>query len=196
MTTMSVLESHEVAPERIRPLRRTEFEKLVALGAFDDERIELLRGALVDMSPTDPTHDRSISELARIFYTKLAGRAYVRVQSSFAASDDSEPVPDVVVAPLVAASWSEHPAEALLVVEVARTSLPKDRGVKAELYGSVTVREYWIVDIERGTVEVLRSPDGNGHWTVRTTHGRGETIRPEAFPDVVVPVADIVPPIA
>ena len=192
---MSVLEGHEIEPERIRPLRRVEYERLVELGVFDDERVELLRGALVAMSPTDPSHDESVNQLARRLIASLGDRASVRVQSSFAASDDSEPLPDIVVAP-AGAYWTEHPSRALLVVEVARSSLRKDRGVKAQLYGSVAVQEYWIVDVSRGAVEVLRAPAGDGTWGSRRVATRGETLTLEAFPDVVVEVAAIVPPLA
>ncbi len=195
MWNVSALEAHEVAPERIRPLRRLEFEKLVELGVFEDERVELLRGALVTMPPTDPSHDRSVSELAKLLYATLSDRADVRVQCSFAASDDSEPLPDLVVAPAASASWTAHPDAALLVVEVAGTSLRKDRGVKAVLYGSVAVREYWIVNVSRGTVEVFRSRDGDGNWATRLTFGRGDTIAIEAFPDVAIAVDRIVPPL-
>ncbi len=194
MLTMSVLEAHEIEPERIRPLRRAEYDKLVELGVFEDERVELLCGALVAMSPTDPSHDASVSELARLLIMRLGERANVRVQSSFAASDDSEPLPDLVIAP-AGAYWTEHPSRALLVIEVARTSLRKDRGIKASLYGRVAVQEYWIVDVPRGCVEVLRSPSGDGSWASRRMAGRGETLTIEAFPDVEIPVARIVPPV-
>lgn len=193
MMGMSVLEASEIAPERIRPLRRVEYDKLVALGAFDDERVELLHGQLVAMSPTDPSHDTSIAELARRLYVTLGERAIVRVQSSFAASDDSEPLPDLIVAP-TGNYWRDHPARALLVIEVARSSLRKDRGVKARLYGTVDVDEYWIVDVVRGSVDVCRDPDGEGGWRSRRTAGRGEVIEIAAFPDVVIAVDDIVPP--
>ncbi|HEX2670480.1 MAG TPA: Uma2 family endonuclease, partial [Polyangiaceae bacterium] len=74
------------AAEVIRPLRRVEYDQLVKLGAFEDERIELLEGALVAMSPIGPPHDSTAQRLTRLLILALEGRAGVRCQSSFAAS--------------------------------------------------------------------------------------------------------------
>ena len=91
------LDPRSIEPERIRPLRRVEYERLVREGAFEDERVELLFGQLVVMSPTDPSHDTSVTVLTRVLVTRLGDRASVRTQCSFAASDDSEPLPDIAV---------------------------------------------------------------------------------------------------
>lgn len=190
---MSLVDADGIVPVTIRGLARREYDELVRLGAFDDERVELLYGAVVTMSPTDPSHDESIVTLDERLKVQLAGRARVRVQCSFAASDDSEPVPDIVVVPPTR-YWDDHPSRAYLVVEVARTSLRKDRGIKARLYGSVAVDEYWIVDVESGAVHVLRDPDGEGGWRSRRATHRGEVLTLVAFPDVRIAVADILPP--
>lgn len=183
-----------IAPERIRRLRRTEFEQLAREGAFGDERVELLFGQLVVMSPPDPSHDASLMVLTRRLILALGERAWVRANCAFAASDDSEPLPDVLVCP-AGSYWDDHPSRAFLVVEVARTSLRKDRTVKALLYGSVAVEEYWIVDVEGGCVHVLREPHGEGGWRSRRAAHRGETLTLLAFPDVTVEVASILPPV-
>lgn len=187
------IEPGAIEREWIRPLRRTEYEQLAAAGAFEDERVELLFGQLVVMSPTDPTHDTSVMVLNRLLVRALGERAWVRPQCSFAASDESEPLPDLVVC-ADASYWREHPTRAQLVVEVARSSLRKDRKVKAPLYAGASVDEYWIVDLEGGCLLVLRDSDGEGDWRSRQTLHRGETVSPLAFPDVVIAVADILPP--
>jgi Uma2 family endonuclease len=194
MLTNVNIDPRALLSEEIRPLRRQEFEQLARDGAFDDERVELLFGQIVVMSPPDPSHDAPIMVLTRELVRRLGDRAWVRPQLSFAASDDSEPVPDLVVCP-PGSYWHEHPSRALLVIEVARTSLRKDRTVKAMLYGSVAVDEYWIVDVESGCVHVLRDPDGHGDWRTRRVAYRGDTLALLAFPDVVIDVASIVPPV-
>ena len=191
---MSMIDADGIAPAGIRGLRRREYDELVRLGAFENERVELLYGTVVTMSPSDPSHDESITTLDECLKGQLGGRARVRVQSSFAASDDSEPVPDILVVP-PQPYWDDHPSTAYLVVEVARTSLRKDRGIKARLYGSVTVDEYWIVDIEAGLVHVMREPDGDGYWQSVRVARRGEVLHPLAFPDVAVAVSRILPPV-
>jgi Uma2 family endonuclease len=183
-----------LATEPIRPLKRVEYETLAAAGCFDDEKVELLFGVVVEMTPIDTTHVASVYHVRRTIERGLADRARVMSQSPFAASDDSMPEPDVFVVPN-ADYWNEHPTSALLVVEVARTSLRRDRGVKAMLYATCAVDEYWIVDVAGGVVEVYRDRH-QGAWRTKTTHARGETIAMRAFPDVVVAVAEILPPLA
>jgi hypothetical protein len=87
-------------PDNIRPLRRVEYEKLVEHGAFVDERLELVEGLLVPMSPIGPSHGSSVQKLTHVLVVALDGRAGVRVQLPFAALDTSEPEPDVAVVPL------------------------------------------------------------------------------------------------
>ncbi|MDB4952955.1 MAG: hypothetical protein JWO36_524 [Myxococcales bacterium] len=175
-----------------RPLTRTEFMKLGEQGFFDDERVELLFGVVVEMSPTDPAHDESVYEVARRLAEALGKHAKVRTQSSFAAREDSQPLPDVVVAPN-RAYWEDHPDHAFLIVEVARSSVRKDRGPKKVLYGITSVDEYWIVNHLTSSVEVYRDHGPLG-WKSFTTHARGETISPLRFPDVKMLVSDLLPP--
>ena len=102
--------------EVIRPLRRVEYDRLVALGVFQDERIELLDGALYEMSPIGIPHDFAVQELTELLILALHGRAKVRPQMSFAASELSQPEPDLTITPLV--SWdSEQANQALLIIE-------------------------------------------------------------------------------
>jgi Uma2 family endonuclease len=172
-------------------LRRVEYEKLALLGAFDDERVELLYGSLIAMSPQGPAHDFAIQKLNRILVLTLADRADVRIQSSFAAGDHSEPQPDVAVVPR--GDYGEaHPAEALLLVEVADSSLKKDRTVKARLYAERGVPEYWIIDLRGGVVEV-HSEIVNGAYSRVTPYRKGAVIRLQRFDDVALSVADFLP---
>lgn len=190
--SMSTPEAIIRANEPIRPLKRVEYERLAAEGCFADERVELLFGVVVPMTPIDPEHAESTEVLAELLRSRLRGRARVRSQNPFAASDISEPEPDVIVVPN-RDYWHEHPASAYLVVEVARASLRRDKGPKAVLYGQAQVDEYWIVNHEDGVLEVYRDPHA-GEWRTRSTHARGEVIAMSAFPDVEIAVADILPP--
>jgi Uma2 family endonuclease len=176
-------------PENYRPLRRTEYDKLVALGVFEDERIELLDGVLVPMSPIGPPHSSAIDKLNLILVRALGDRARIRVQNPFVASDISEPQPDLLVAPL--ADYDEdHPAEAYLLIEVAESSLAYDRGRKLRIYAERGVPEYWIVDVVSRRIEVYRDPTGSTYRSTRVFE-RGEGIDLLRFPDVTVRVVDV-----
>ncbi len=179
--------------EPVRPLKRVEYERLVSEGFFDDERVELLFGMVVPMSPVDPAHDESTYRVANMLRQRLGARARVREQAALAASDVSEPQPDVAVVPATD-YWNEHPTKAFLIVEVARSSLRRDKGPKSLLYGLAEVDAYWIVNHVDGVVEVYRDRN-NGEWRQRTTHQRGDTIAMTAFPDVTIAVAEILPPV-
>jgi Uma2 family endonuclease len=184
-----VLDASLLLPLRPRPLRRAEYDRLVALGAFEDERVELLHGVLVDMSPNHPGHASPIDRLNAILTPALVGKAIVRIQLPLVAHDESEPEPDVAVVPLGDYRLS-HPAAAHLVIEVALTSLNKDRNVKAPLCAASGFRDYWIVNVAEKVVEVYRAPENDGYLRV-SPHGLGDVLRPEAFPEIQVPVADL-----
>jgi Uma2 family endonuclease len=178
-------------PEAVRPLRRVEYEKLVELGMFDeDERIELIRGFLVPMSPIGPPHSSTIDRLNKILVFAIGDNGIVRVQNPIAATDDSEPEPDFTV--VANGDYTkEHPERALLLVEVADSSLAFDRGVKLGIYAECYVPEYWIVNVKARRVEVYRGPDGTTYTSLRHYHP-GETITLVQFPDVTIRVDDIV----
>jgi Uma2 family endonuclease len=175
---------------QVRRLRRADYDTLVELGAFRDERVELVRGVIVRMTPQGTRHACAIQALNLDLVPRLAGRAIVRVQSSLVAPDESEPEPDLVVVPL--GNYRDaHPDRALLVVEVGDSSLEYDRRTKGPLYASMGVPECWIVDVRAGAIEVHREPSGDRYARV-STRARGQSISLAAFPDVSVDVSSIV----
>jgi Uma2 family endonuclease len=186
--------SHDavVPPEKVRPLRRAEYDRLVLLGMLRGENVELLYGRLVRMSPQGEPHVFSVTRLNKLLVRALGDRAEVRVQAPFGASDVSEPEPDLaIVAP--GDYLHEHPSRAFLLVEVADSSLQDDRRIKGPLYAAAGVPEYWLVDVVAGVVEVHRDPRADGYASV-TRHAREAVLTVPGFEDVVVLVGDIVPP--
>jgi Uma2 family endonuclease len=185
-----MLDAQAIAPDRVRPITRAEYERLVALGAFEDERLELLEGALVTMSPQGTRHAEAIGRLNRILTVALVDRAAVRIQSPLGAGDQSLPEPDVAVVPL--GDYSDaHPERALLVVEVAETSIKKDRA-KATIYASAGVTDYWIVNLADRVIEVHRDPHGGRYRNVSTYDVEHE-IAPQSFPEFRIRAADVIP---
>lgn len=176
------------AAEKVRPLRRVEYDKLVALGVFEGEHIELIDGALLHMSPIGAPHCETVDRLNELFVLTFAGRARVRVQGSFAAGEFSEPEPDLSLLP-VGDYYADHPDRAHLVIEVAESSLSFDRGRKARLYAECDIPEYWVVNLRDQTVEVHRAPKA-GQYEQLTIHQKGERVRLMAFPDVEIRVDD------
>ncbi len=173
--------------EPLRPLRRAEYDYLVASGAFEDQHVELLRGWLVEMSPQGGAHARLTARIHKHLLLALGERAEVRSHSPFAASDISEPEPDVQVIP--PSLDDALPEDAILLVEVAVSSLRKDRNIKTGIYAEAGVPEYWVVDIEGKAVERYTEPLNDRYTrSERFDHG---TIALIAFPDVSLSVDDL-----
>ncbi len=180
-----------LAQEGIRRLRRVEYDKMVAMGLFVDEPIELLAGVLVQMSPQGVAHAHAVRRLTELFVIALQGRAVVGSQLPIALSDDSEPEPDLVVSP--AGDYTrEHPRQAYLVIEVADSSLRKDRRIKGALYAAAGVPEYWLVNLVEKVFEVHRDPQPAGYASIVRV-GRGEAVAPLQFPDLLVAIDDVIP---
>jgi Uma2 family endonuclease len=163
---------------------------MVSLGFFREERLELIHGIVLRMSPIGADHASVVDQLNELFVLRLAGRARVRIQHPLAASDDSEPEPDVAIVPLGDYS-KEHPRRALLVIEVAVSSLAYDRETKGPLYASAGVPEYWIVDVEGRAIEVYSAPDGARYAHVRRVP-IGERVSPASFPEIEVGPGDLI----
>ncbi len=175
--------------EVIRPLRRVEYDQLVSLGAFQEERIELLEGELVAMSPSGAPHQATVDRLTRLLVLAFNGRATVKCQGPFAALELSEPEPDFSVVPLGDYD-TDHPSEAYLIIEVAETSLVLDRGKKLRLYASCAVPEYWVVNLPERCIEVYTGPSP-GAYSHCQHYEHGQSIRLSGFPDISFAVADV-----
>lgn len=176
----------DLAAERIRPLKRVEYERLVEAGVFDDERIELLEGVIVEMSPQDPRHSGTVARLAELLTRLVSADCHVRSLLPFGASDDSLPEPDIAVVPR--GDYDEaHPRRAHLIVEVANTSLRKDRSIKSALYARAGVPEYWVVDVADRRVEIRNQPKA-GAYTSTTIARPGDVVRTASLGDLEIAV--------
>ena len=168
----SVADMSEV---RVRPLRRTEYDVLVEQGAFDpDERIQLLDGELVVMSPQNAPHAGIVEALNERLVPALVGTARVRVQLPLAAGEHSEPEPDLAVVP-ADEPRDRHPERALLVIEVADATVRLDLFRKARIYAAAGVPVYWVIDVAGGVVHVHTDPTAEGYARV-SRHAEDEPL--------------------
>jgi Uma2 family endonuclease len=160
----------------------------------EDSRIELIAGDIVVREPIGSYHAGTVDRLNRLWTSILGDRAVVRVQNPVElAGDDSEVQPDVtLLRPRADFYTTGHPvaADVLLLIEVAAASLARDRRVKIPLYARAAIREVWLVDLTGDRVEVHREPTAAGYRRVRAL-GRGESVVPEAFPDLTIAATDL-----
>jgi Uma2 family endonuclease len=175
-------------------LTRRDYHRMGEAGILgNNDRVELLEGQLVDMSPIGPRHAIVTENLMELLVTAFAGQARVRCQDPVVLNDGSEPQPDLA---LVQRPWRGYPHthpgpdDIFLLIEVADTSLDFDRTVKLELYARAAIREVWIVDLTTDLVFVHRGPSGGGYSSV----GRVEApamLGVERLPGVTIPVAEV-----
>jgi Uma2 family endonuclease len=185
-----VLPQRAVSPDRVRPLRRIEYEALVGQGLLDDSNVELLLGTLVEMTPQGPLHAEVVRRLSERFIRALSLDVQTRIQSPLALSDLSEPEPDIAVVPAGDYRGS-HPDRALLVIEVADTSLDKDRGIKTALYATAGIPEFWLVNLPERVIELHRDPSAGRYNTVERVSG-DTAIAPAALPSLCITARDLI----
>jgi Uma2 family endonuclease len=175
---------------------RKEYERLVREGAFPPgARIELVDGILYEMSPQDSPHATGfrLAQVALGNAFPLSAGYEIRGQLPLALGEDSEPEPDIAVVPGSIRDYSHHhPATALLVVEVADSSLLHDRKRKIPLYARSGIPESWLLNLPRRTLEVYRNPT-DGVYRRRIVLRAGDSVSPVTRPGVSIAVADLLP---
>jgi Uma2 family endonuclease len=183
-----------------RPFRwtREQYYRLGELGFFDGRRVERIRGEIVEMSPINWPHTLAKGKVADALRAAFAGTGWVNEQAPFP-TEDSDPEPDVGVYPGRRDDYADHPTDPLLLVEVSDATLDRDLTVKAELYASAGVPDYWVLDLTHRRLHVFRDPqplpEGLGATAYRTrlTLGPADAVSPLAAPASRIPVADLLP---
>ena len=193
---MSMATPSPDARERLRPISVDEYHRMIEAGILDeDEKVQLIDGMLVAMTPQGRPHAYVIQWLTRQLVRALGDDFELLPQLPLTLSASSEPEPDLaVVRAQDAASRTHHPATALLVIEVSGDSLRFDRRTKAALYARAGIPEYWIVNLEDASIEVYRDPEAaSGIYRQTLVVRRGETLTAAAVPGVQVDVAPLFP---
>lgn len=187
---------------RTRRWSRVEYDKLIEEGIFQPgERIELLAGQLVVREPQGTPHATGIRLVTRALRDVVqAGTWIVDMQLPVALDEESEPEPDVIVTAGDPRDFlPSHPAQPVLVVEVAEASLAFDREEKGSLYARARVPEYWILNLRDHVLEVYREPHPDASaphgWAYRSRQdlAAGEHVTPSAAPTARIAVANLLP---
>ena len=161
----------------------------------EDDRIELIDGVLIYMAPIGDYHDTGTDWLALQFFRAVGDRAMVRVQGSIRLNNMRAPQPDIaILRPRPLDDVRPYfPQDIFIVVEVADSSLRYDSGPKLARYAAAGIPEVWIANLRAREVIAHTNPSGSEYTSVRT-YRPGESISPEAFPDVSLAVDDFMPP--
>jgi Uma2 family endonuclease len=149
----------------IRPLTIDDYHRMIATGIISEgERIELISGQIFNMAAKGTRHTVSTTRLMRELLLSIEQRAIVRCQDPITLPNNSEPEPDIVIARLRTDEYLDsHPAPAdiILVIEVADSTLNFDRNTKLAIYAAAGISEYWIVNLVDDRLEIYRQPEGS-----------------------------------
>ena len=187
---------------RMRRWRRVEYDKLIEEGIFQPgERLELLAGQLVVREPQGTPHATGIRLVTRALRDVFQASTWiVDMQLPIALDEESEPEPDVIVTAGDPRDFlPSHPAQPVLVVEVAEASLAFDREEKGSLYARARVPEYWILNLRDRVLEVFREPHSDASaphgWVYRSRQNlaAGAHVTPLAAPTARIAVAELLP---
>jgi Uma2 family endonuclease len=188
------------APFTSKRWRRMQYERLVDLGVFEGEPLELIGGQLIVAEPKGSPHAAAVGMASDAVRAALPPGWTVRIQDPVALDDESAPEPDVAVVRGRHADYRHaHPARAALIVEVAESSLAFDRTRKGSLYARAGIADYWIVNLEECVVEVYRDPGPDLTAPFGWRYSSVERVRPPAtltlleLPQAAVRVAALLP---
>ena len=178
-----------LAPTR-RKLDVDEYYRMAETGVFgESDRVELIDGGLIDTAPIGQGHEATVNGLAEALFVACARRAIISSQNSIRLDQWNAPQPDLAVlrrrADFYATGERPGPADVLLPIEVADSSLRFDRTVKLPLYARAGIAELWIVDLKRRVLEAHRSPAGDGYREM-AIHQPGDQLALLLAPEIVV----------
>ncbi len=176
-----------------------EYERLLSTGVFDGQRLELIDGDIIDMTPMGEPHAGSVNRTHKQLNVKLEDQLFVRGQSPINAGFYGRPEPDIAVVSLDALLPDQPPSRAELIIEVSDSTLAYDQGDKSSLYASLQVPDYWIINLQENVLEVRRAPMGRPNARFGFDYSqiqiipRGGVVSPLVAPDVSLRVDDLLP---
>lgn len=188
-----------LAEPRLLLWSKDEYYKMAEIGLFDGKRVELIEGQVLEMTPMLSGHATATMLVAEALGKVFASHHFLRVQLPLSVSATSDPEPDVAVIEGAIRDYRDaHPTTAVLVVEVADSSVDYDRTDKASLYASAGVADYWVVNLPQRRLEVFRNPISDtsqpfGYtYASKTIFSEHQQVQPVAVA-AAVRVADLLP---
>lgn len=183
---------------KVRQWTVNDYHQMLDTGILaESDRVELLNGQIIEMSPQRPPHTTATKRAYDYLKPLLFGKADVRSQSPIILSSLSEPEPDIAVVAIDELEYSlshPRPNDIFLLIEVADSTLARDLGEKAKAYSEANIQEYWVVDIRGRQVHIFRHPLG-GTYQQKRVLGESSSCSLLAFPDINLSISQLLPPI-
>jgi Uma2 family endonuclease len=169
-----------------------EFHRFGDMGVFEGRRAMLIDGVIMEEGPMNPPHAMTLGLVGEALRVAFGVGWRVRGRSPLVLGQDLDPVPDLAVVPGKPRDYSDHPASADLVIEVADSSLAFDTNQKRLLYARAGIRDFWVVDVNGRRLLVYRDPIG-GDYATQQALEPADAVSPLAAPAAVIQVADLLP---
>lgn len=174
------------------PLKRwtvEDYHRMMAAGILTtDDRVELLDGQICEMGPQEPPHAANTSSFSNNLVILFAGKAWIRTQLPITIAPNSEPEPDIAVVRIDDRCYRDRhptPEDIFLIIEISDSTFGRDRIEKAKIYARAGIAEYWIVDVKKCQVIVLREPNVDTYEFEQILTA-GDRITPLAFPEMAI----------
>ncbi len=208
LQAMSVLTTADpMMPLAIEPLLTNnvkswtveDYHRMSEIGILDpNERTELIAGQIILMVAKGNPHILAVRLLTRTMEASLSDQpVLVSIQEPVQLNNSSEPEPDLAIVQGNMFDYADHhpqPAEIYLIIEVADSTLKYDCQVKDKYYAKANIPDYWVVDLRNRQVHIFRNPTPTGYAS-QLILAESQTVSPLAFPDVVISIGSILPPL-
>lgn len=177
-----------------RLITTAEYHKMIEVGVLgEDERLELIDGEIIEMSPIGPRHAAAVNRLNRLLTLRLANVAIVSVQNPVVLSEHSEPQPDLTLL-----KWRDDfyaqalplPEDVLVAIEVSDTTVEKDRGLKLPSYARAGLAEAWLIDLYNDRIEIHSQPNNGVYQEIRIVL-RGQEAASKTIPQLVLKADEV-----
>ena len=177
------------------------YHRMIDAGILtEDDRVELINGEIISMSPLGKLHKAVVNRINKLLNSKVDKQAIVSIQNSILIPDHSEPEPDIALLKYrddFYASQHAQPQDVLLIIEVAHTTWNTDYEVKRPLYATAGIAELWLVNVKQHEIEVHRNPARGTYKRIEILQSGDEVHLPIPELEVSVSVDDLLgPPLA
>ncbi len=180
----------------LRLLSIQEYNLMAEVGILtDEEKVELINGQIITMSPQKSFHAAAITRTNRLF-TKQLNQILIRLQLPIIINDFSQPEPDIAIVKYDALDYDDrHPSatEVYLIIEIADTTLKTDLEVKRQLYASGNIPDYWVLDLKQRQLYVYRQSNGQDYQKIMILTDE-DSIAPLHFPEIQIKVSEMLRP--
>jgi len=155
------------------------YQQMIEIGVLSEsDRVELIHGEIIDMSPVNSQHVTAVNLINRFFTSNFNENTLVSIQNPIMLGDYSQPEPDIALLKLKSDFYQNQIPGAddiLLVMEVANSSLAYDQTIKASLYATAGILYYWIINLNDRCLELYEQPKQQ-QYSVRRLYYPGETV--------------------